>query len=65
MKKSNVIDCVVVVIRYFGGVFFGIGGLIRVYIKGVSIVIKVVGIVEKVLGLKLSFEIEYDLFGKI
>ena len=65
MKKSNVTDCAVVVTRYFGGVLLGTGGLTRAYIKGASIAIKAAGIVEKVSGLKLSFEIEYDLFGKI
>ena len=65
MKKSNVTDCAVVVTRYFGGVLLGTGGLTRAYTKGASIAIKCAGIVEKVKGLKISFEMEYDLFGKI
>jgi len=65
MKKSRITDCAVVVTRYFGGILLGTGGLTRAYIKGASIAIKAAGIVEKVQGLKLSFEIEYDLFGKI
>lgn len=65
MKKSNITDCAVVVTRYFGGVLLGTGGLTRAYTKGASIAIKSAGIVEKVKGLKMSFEMEYDLFGKI
>lgn len=65
MKKSNVTDCAVVVTRYFGGILLGAGGLTRAYTKGASISIKAAGIVEKVKGLKISFEMEYDLFGKI
>lgn len=65
MKKSKITDCAVVVTRYFGGVLLGTGGLTRAYTKGASIAIKAAGVVEKVSGLKLSFEIEYDLFGKI
>ena len=65
MKKSTITDCAIVVTRYFGGILLGTGGLTRAYIKGASIAIKAAGIVEKVQGLKLSFEIEYDLFGKI
>ena len=65
MKKSRITDCVVVVTRYFGGILLGAGGLTRAYTKGASIAIKAAGIVEKVEGLKLSFEIEYDLFGKV
>jgi uncharacterized YigZ family protein len=65
MKKSGVTDCAVVVTRYFGGILLGTGGLTRAYTKGASIAIKAAGIVEKVQGVKLSFELEYDLFGKI
>ncbi|OOM74438.1 IMPACT family member YigZ [Clostridium puniceum] len=65
MKKSGVTDCAVVVTRYFGGILLGTGGLTRAYTKGASIAIKAAGVVEKVEGLKLSFELEYDLFGKI
>ena len=65
MKKSNITDCAVVVTRYFGGILLGTGGLTRAYTKGCSLAIKSAGIIEKVEGLKMSVEIEYDLFGKI
>lgn len=65
MKKSRITDCAVVVTRYFGGILLGTGGLTRAYTKGASIAIKAAGIVEKVEGLKLSFEMEYDLYGKV
>nr|WP_312291758.1 YigZ family protein [Clostridium chromiireducens] len=65
MKKSRITDCAVVVTRYFGGILLGAGGLTRAYTKGASIAIKSAGVVEKVDGLKLSFEMEYDLFGKV
>lgn len=65
MKKSNITDCAIVVTRYYGGVLLGTGGLNRAYTKGASIAINSAGIVEKVQGLNLSFEMEYDLFGKV
>lgn len=65
MKKNNITDCAVVVTRYFGGILLGAGGLTRAYTKGASIALKAGGVVEKLEGLKLSFEMEYDLFGKI
>jgi uncharacterized YigZ family protein len=65
MKKSRITDCAVVVTRYFGGILLGTGGLTRAYTKGASIAIKAAGVIEKVEGLKLSFEMDYDLFGKI
>ncbi|MBN1067244.1 YigZ family protein [Clostridium botulinum] len=65
MKKSGITDCAVVVTRYFGGILLGTGGLTRAYTKGASISIKSAGIVEKVVGLKLTLEMDYDLFGKV
>lgn len=65
MKKSHIVDCAIVVTRYFGGILLGTGGLTRAYKKGASIAIKNAGIVEKVVGIKLSGKIDYDLLGKI
>ena len=31
LKKRNIVDCLVVVTRYFGGVLLGTGGLVRAY----------------------------------
>ena len=31
MKKQGIVDCLVVVTRYFGGVLLGTGGLVRAY----------------------------------
>lgn len=65
IKKSGLTDCAVVVTRYFGGILLGTGGLTRAYTKGAAVAIKAGGIVEKVDGLKLTFNLDYDLLGKI
>lgn len=65
IKKTGLVDCVIVVTRYFGGVLLGAGGLTRAYTKGASIAIKAGGIVEKVKGIPVTIEINYDLIGKI
>lgn len=39
----------VVVIRYFGGIKLGVGGLVRVYIKGVKLGFEVGKIIYKVM----------------
>lgn len=31
LKKQNIVDCLIVVTRYFGGVLLGTGGLVRAY----------------------------------
>lgn len=65
IKKTGIVDCAIVVTRYFGGVLLGAGGLTRAYTKGASIAIKAGGIVEKVKGVPLTIDINYDLIGKI
>lgn len=65
IKKQGITDCVVVVTRYFGGILLGTGGLTRAYTKGAIVAINASGLVEKVHGLRLSLEIDYDLYGKI
>ena len=40
LQKKNIINCLIVVIRYFGGKKLGIGGLIRAYTKAGKNVIK-------------------------
>ena len=65
IKKTGVVDCAVVVTRYFGGILLGAGGLTRAYTKGASVAIKAGGIIEKVKGTPITIEINYDLIGKI
>lgn len=65
IKKNGLTDCAVVVTRYFGGILLGAGGLTRAYTKGAAIAIEAGGIVEKVNGLRVSIDIDYDLYGKI
>src|SRR3954449_4929881 len=47
LKKRALINTVVVVTRYFGGIKLGTGGLIRAYGQSVSNAIEAVGIVER------------------
>ncbi|MDU7148378.1 MAG: YigZ family protein [Clostridium sp.] len=65
MKKSDVTDCAIVVTRYYGGILLGTGGLTRAYTKGASIALKAGGVVEKVNGVRLLFNMDYDMLGKI
>lgn len=65
IKKNDLTDCAVVVTRYFGGILLGAAGLTRAYTKGAVIAINAAGTVEKVLGLRVSIDVDYDLYGKI
>lgn len=44
LRKEGVVDCVVVVTRYFGGVLLGAGGLVRAYSHGAKIALDAAGI---------------------
>lgn len=63
MNKMN--EVVAVVVRYFGGIKLGAGGLIRAYSKSVSEAIKLAPLTEKVLTYKYSLTFSYDLIGKL
>ena len=47
IQKKNVTNVLVVVIRYFGGIKLGAGGLVRAYTASTSEVFKLVNLIEK------------------
>ena len=48
LKKNHLNDCLAIVIRYFGGIKLGAGGLIRAYSKSISEAIKKATFIQKV-----------------
>lgn len=47
LQKKNVTNILAVVIRYFGGIKLGAGGLVRAYTNSISEAFKLVSIIEK------------------
>ena len=47
LQKKDMTNVLCVVIRYFGGIKLGAGGLVRAYTKSASEVIKLVNLMEK------------------
>lgn len=47
LQKKNMTNVLCVVIRYFGGIKLGAGGLVRAYTRSASEVIKLVNLIEK------------------
>ncbi len=45
LRKQGLVDCCVVVTRYFGGVLLGTGGLVRAYTAAASAAVEAAGIV--------------------
>ena len=54
-----------VVIRYFGGIKLGAGGLVRAYTKGAKVGIEAGIVIEKVKYTEVKIKIEYTQLGRI
>jgi len=60
LKKNNLNFILAVVIRYFGGIKLGAGGLIRAYSNSISDTLKLVKINELQEGLNITITFNYD-----
>ncbi len=65
LLKSNVVDVVVVVTRYFGGVLLGGGGLVRAYSHSASIALKKIGTTTMQMCSQCKLTCTYTQYGKI
>jgi len=63
LRKEGLIDCVVVVTRYFGGILLGAGGLVRAYSHGAKIAVDAGGVVEMRLCLQGAVTCDYSQYG--
>lgn len=64
LKNRGVVNCCVVVTRYFGGVLLGAGGLVRAYTHGCAIALDAarVSVMEK--SARVLFDVPYPLWDK-
>lgn len=60
LKKNNITNTLCVVVRYFGGIKLGAGGLVRAYTKSVVLALEKVQTVELIDGYYLKLETSYD-----
>lgn len=65
LKVQKLVNIVVVVTRYFGGILLGAGGLIRAYRHACSIAVKAAQPVVMHPTQKWLFEVEYPLWDKL
>lgn len=65
LKNNQLNDCLLIVIRYFGGILLGTGGLIRAYSKSASSVIAIADITEKITTFTCQVTCGYDYLGNI
>lgn len=60
LKKNNLCNILSIVIRYFGGIKLGAGGLVRAYSNSVNDTLKLTEIVELNEGVIVEIEFSYD-----
>ena len=60
LKKNDLDHILGIVVRYFGGIKLGAGGLVRAYANSINDLVKVSEISPLVDGYKIRFEIPYD-----
>ena len=65
MKQRGVVNCCVVVTRYFGGVLLGAGGLVRAYSHGCAIALNAAQVVRMELSRRLLLDVPYPLWDRV
>ena len=65
ITKSGVVDVVVVVTRYFGGVLLGTGGLVRAYSAAAKLGLEAAGIISMSLCAECEISCTYNQYGKL
>lgn len=65
LKAQGLVNCCVVVTRYFGGVLLGAGGLVRAYTQGTVIGVKAAQPVMMIPSVQYLCEVAYPLWDKV
>ena len=65
LKARQVVNCCVVVTRYFGGVLLGAGGLVRAYSHGCAIALDAAQVVRMRLSQRLLVDVPYPLWDRV
>ena len=65
LKAQGVVNCCVVVTRYFGGILLGAGGLVRAYTQGAVIALKAAQVVIMEPSQRYLCEVAYPLWDRV
>lgn len=65
LMKNEITDCLVIIIRYFGGVKLGAGGLIRAYSSSASETVNSAIFYKKVMARKYLLTFDYGLIDTV
>lgn len=64
LKAKKTVNCCIVVVRYFGGVLLGTGGLVRAYTQSAQTALSAAGIVEMELTAHELCELPYTVWDR-
>ncbi|MEF9961395.1 MAG: YigZ family protein [Erysipelotrichaceae bacterium] len=65
LQLNHMCDIIAIVVRYYGGILLGTGGLVRAYSGGVSSALKNAPLVQNITMYRYQIDFSYDLIGKI
>ena len=65
IKARGVVNCCVVVTRYFGGILLGAGGLVRAYSHGCVIALNAAQVVKMEESQKILLDVPYPLWDRV
>ncbi|MBE7056263.1 MAG: YigZ family protein [Ruminococcaceae bacterium] len=65
IMKQGLVNCCVVVTRYFGGILLGASGLVRAYSHGASIAVEAAGILKVIECKKLKVIVPYGIYDRL
>lgn len=65
MKARGVVDCAVVVTRWFGGILLGAGGLTRAYVQGAKCALDAARVVTMEDSVRFWAEVPYSLWDRL
>lgn len=65
LKNEQIVDCCIVVVRYFGGILLGTGGLSRAYSQGCKIALEAASPVRMELSSEIRCTAAYSLWNSV
>lgn len=65
LKARGVVNCCVVVTRYFGGILLGAGGLVRAYSHGCAIALNAAQVVKMEESQRILLDVSYPLWDRV
>lgn len=65
LRGEKVVNCCVVVVRYFGGILLGTGGLVRAYTEGCKTALKAAGLVRMEMTSLCLCEVPYSAWDQV